>query len=54
MNKLTQHQSGNQKNYSTKTLGLLVAGDIFKAMDEKKLTAIVLIDLSKGFDSVCH
>ena len=50
MNRLTQHQSGNRKNHSTE----LVAGDIFQAMDEKNLTAMVLIDLSKAFDSICH
>ncbi|KXJ08305.1 putative RNA-directed DNA polymerase from transposon BS [Exaiptasia diaphana] len=54
MNKLTHHQSGNRKYHSTETLGLLVTGDIYRAMDEKKLTAMILIDLSKAFDSICH
>ena len=52
--KLTDHQSGNRKYHSTETLSLAVTDHIFKAMDERKLTAMVLIDLSKAFDSICH
>lgn len=48
-NRLTQHQSGNRK-----PLSLLVTDDIFTAIDQKKLTAMVLIDLIKAFDSICH
>ena len=50
---LTCHQSGNRKFHSTETLSLLVTGHIYKAMD-KKITAMVLIDLSKVFDSICQ
>ena len=53
-NRLTRHQSGNRKFHSTETLGLLVADHLFSAIDEKKITAMVLIDLSKAFDSICH
>ena len=49
---LTCHQSGNRKFYSTETLSLLVTGH--KVMDKKEITAMVLIDLSKAFDSICH
>ena len=52
--KLTQHQSGNRKNHSTETLSLLVTDHIFRAIDQQQLTAMVLIDLSKAFDSICH
>ena len=52
--KLTQHQSGNRKNHSTETLSLLVADHIFRAIDQQQLTAMVLIELSKAFDSICH
>lgn len=52
--KLTCHQSGNRKFHSTKTLSLLVTGHIYKAMDIKEITALVLIDFSKAFDSICH
>ena len=43
---LTCHQSGNRKYHSTETLSLLVTGHghIFKAMDKKEITAMVLID----------
>ena len=51
---LTCRQSGNRKYHSTETLSLLVTGHIFKAMDKKEITAMVLIDLSKAFDSICH
>ena len=51
---LTCHQSGNLKYHSTETLSLLVTGHIFKAMDKKEITAMVLIDRSKAFDSICH
>ena len=53
-NRLTRHQSGNRTLHSTETLSLLVTDDIFKAMDSRQITAMVLIDLSKAFDSLCH
>ncbi|CAB4018730.1 Hypothetical predicted protein [Paramuricea clavata] len=52
--RLTNHQSGNRKLHSTETISLLITDHIFRAMDEKKITAMVLIDLSKAFDSICH
>ena len=45
---LTCHQSGNRKYHFTET------GHIFKAMDKKEVTVMVLIDLSKAFDSIYH
>ena len=53
-NRLTKHQSGNKKRYSTETLNLLVSDHLFNAIDNKKVTAMVLLDLSKAFDSICH
>ena len=53
-NRLTRHQSGNRTLHSTETLSLLVTDDIFKAMDSRQITAMVPIDLSKAFDSLCH
>ena len=50
-NKLTQHQKGNRKNHSTETLSVLVIDHIFRAIDQQQLTAMVLTDLSKAFDS---
>ena len=52
-NRLTRHQSGNRSLHPTETLSLLVTDDIFRAMDSRQITAMVLIDLSKAFDSLC-
>ena len=51
--KLTQHQSGNRKNLSTETLSLLVSDHTFRAIEQQQLTAMVLIDLSEAFYSIC-
>ena len=51
---LTEHQSGNKKLHSTETLNILVLDMILDAMDRKELTAAVLLDLSKAFDSIEH
>ena len=53
-NRLTCHQSGNRQHDSTETLSLLVGDHIFIAMYKKQITAMVLIDLSKALDSLCH
>ena len=53
-NRLTKHQSGNKRYHSTETLSFLVTDHLFNAIDEMKVTAMVLIDLSKAFDSICH
>ena len=34
--------------------GYLFTDHIFRAIDQQQLTAMVLIDLSKAFDSICH
>lgn len=52
--RLSCHQSGNKKYHSTETLNILVSDFILNSMDNKKLSAIVLIDLSKAFDSIDH
>ena len=52
--RLTHHQSGNRQFHSTETLSLHVTDYLFKAVDEKMITAMILIDLSKAFDSVLH
>ena len=51
-NRLTKLQSGNKRYYSTETLSLPVTDHLLKAIYEKKVTAMVLIDLSKAFDSL--
>ena len=50
----TPHQSGSRKNHSTETLELQITEIIRKAMDEQKVTLMVLLDLSKAFDTVDH
>ena len=53
-NQLYSHQSGNEKLHSTETLNIFINDAILKAMDKKKLSALVLLDLSKAFDSINH
>jgi hypothetical protein len=48
------HQSGNNKHFSTETLTVFTDDTILKAMDNKMLTALLLSDLSKAFDSINH
>ena len=51
---LTSHQSGNKRYHSSETLNVLVDDIILEAMDKKSVTALILLDLSKAFDSVHH
>lgn len=53
-NRLSSHQSGNRKFHSTETINIMVSDCVLEAMDKKMLTAIILLDLSKAFDSVNH
>ena len=53
-NRLTSHQSGNKCKHSTESVHLLVTDHILNAIDEKKVTVLVLLDLSKAFDSIDH
>ena len=52
--RLSSEQSGNKNYHSTETLGILVNDILLKSMDNKKLTTLVLLDLSKAFDGVDH
>ena len=52
--RLSVQQSGNKKQHSTETLNLLITDHLLDAMDNKKLSAVILIDLSKTFDSISH
>jgi hypothetical protein len=49
---LSPHQSGNVKAHSTDTLNILVSYTMLEAIDKNKVTAVVLLDISKAFDSV--
>ena len=53
-NLLSPHQSGNKKLHSTETLNIFSTDTMLEAMDKKELTALVLLDLSKAFDSINH
>ncbi|CAB4017860.1 Hypothetical predicted protein [Paramuricea clavata] len=50
--RLSVQQSGNKKQHSTETLNLLITDHLLDAMDNKKLSAVILIDLSKAFDTL--
>jgi hypothetical protein len=50
----TEHQSGNRKLHSTETLNVFITDQIVQPMDRKEVAALVLIDLSKAFDSIDH
>ena len=52
--RLCFHRSGNKKHYSTETLNILVTDFLLNAMDNKRLSALILLDLSKAFDSISH
>ena len=54
---LSLHQSGNRRCHSTETLGVLFTSHLYKAykaIDEKKVTAVLMFDLSKAFDNINH
>ena len=52
--RLSNNQKGNKKFHSTETPVTETTDMILQAMDNKKLTAMVLLDMSKAFDSVDH
>ena len=52
--KLAENQSGNRKLHSTETALLCVTDDLLQAIDDKKISALVLLDMSKAFDSIRH
>ncbi len=40
--------------HSTEMLNVFISDTILDAMDNKKITALVLLDFSKAFDSIEH
>ena len=44
--RLSKHQSGNKKIHSTETLNIFITDAILQSMDNKHLTALLLLDLS--------
>ena len=53
-NRLTANQSGNKQWHSTETALMKLTDVILKAMNNKQLTAVVLLDMLKAFDSLDH
>ena len=52
--RLTKHQSGNKKLLLCEILNVIMTGKALEVMDVTKLTLVVLLDLSKAFDSLDH
>ena len=52
--RLASTQSGNRRHHSTETSIIHSNDFILNAMDNKKLTASVFLDMSKAFDSLNH
>lgn len=50
---LTSKKSGNKQHHSTETTRIHTT-DLLRATDDKQLTATVLLDMSKAFDSLHH
>ena len=53
-NKLAVYQSGNRKLHSAETALLYVTDQLLQATDDKKVSIMVLLDMSKAFDSIRH
>jgi len=51
---LPKFQSGVRKYHSTETALLKVQNDILMSMDNKKVTLLVLLDLSAAFGTIEH
>ena len=47
-------QSGNKKLHSMETALLHYTDELLKNMDDTKISVIVLLDMSKAFDSIRH
>ena len=49
---LAKTQGGNRKLYSTETALLCVTDDLLQVIDDNKISALVLLDMSKAFDMI--
>ena len=52
--KFTKHQSVNRKVHSNETLNIFITDTILESIDRNEVTALVLLGLSKAFDSIDH
>ena len=53
-NTYTPFQSAYRKFHSTETALLRIQNDLLLAIDKKKVSALVLLDLSAAFDTIDH
>ena len=52
--RLSSKQSENKKLHSTETSVIHTTDEILSAIDKKKLSAVVFLDMSKAFDGINH
>ena len=52
--RLSSTQTGNKQFHSTETSLVHTTDAVLEAIDKKKSTAFVLLDMSKAFDSIHH
>ena len=52
--RLSATQSGNKKIHATETSLIHTTEAILGGIDKKKLAAVLLLDMSKAFDSIKH
>jgi Reverse transcriptase (RNA-dependent DNA polymerase) len=53
-NLLPSRQSAYRQDYSTETAVTIIHNDIVRSLDQRRLTALLLLDLSAAFDTVDH
>lgn len=53
-NFLCKYQSGYRPNFSTQTALVRVVDDVRRAMDNRQVTVLLLLDFSRAFDCVNH
>ena len=51
---LNKHNSGNRKYHPIETLNIMISDFLLDAMDNKRLSALILLHLSKTFDNISH
>ena len=52
--KLAKTQSGNRKLHSTETALLRVTDEFLQAIDDKKISVLLLLDMSQAFNIIRH
>ena len=51
---LNKHNSGNRKYHPIETLNIMISDFLLGAMDNKRLSALILLHISKAFDNISH